>query len=124
MPIFFRFIPSASLVDRESTSGRLLRRWDFAAISTGVSEIPFASLESVFPVQGEMTRISISPFGPMGSAPGMVVMGFFPVSSSARAKNSVLLPNLESRVEAWVEKTGSKLAPVFFRSSSAWKIFS
>ena len=43
IPIFFRFIPRASLVDKEITSGRLLRRWDFAAISTGVSEMPFAS---------------------------------------------------------------------------------
>ena len=124
MPIFFRFMPRASLVDKESTRGRLLRRWDLAAISTGVSEMPFASLDNVFPVQGAMTRISISPLGPMGSAPGMVVIGSLPVMAFARSRKEALVPNLESRWEAFRENTGSRLAPVFFSSSSAVKIFS
>ena len=122
--MFFRFMPRASLVERESTSGLLLRRWDFAAISTGVSEMPFASLDKVFPVQGAITRISINPLGPIGSAPGIVVMGSFPVSLRARSRKEALVPNLESRLDAFRENTGSRLAPVFFNSSSAVKIFS
>ena len=118
MPIFFKFIPRASLVDREITSGRLLRRWDFAAISTGVSEIPFASLESVLPVQGAMTRMSISPFGPIGSAAGIVVIGAWPVRSSARSRKEALVPKRESREEALSENTGSSFAPVSFRFSN------
>ena len=83
IPIFFRFIPSASLVDKEMTSGLLFRRCDFAAINTGVSEIPFASFDRVFPVHGAMTRISSMDFGPIGSASGMVRIGSFPVKSLA-----------------------------------------
>ena len=119
IPIFFKFIPSASLVEREITSGRLLRRCDLAAIRTGVSEMPFASLERVFPVQGAITIISIRPFGPMGSACGMVVIGAFPVNSLACAKNSSLVPKREFSVAACSEKTGSRLAPVRFKSSKA-----
>ena len=33
-------------------NGLLFRKWAFAAIQTGVSVIPLAILESVFPVQG------------------------------------------------------------------------
>lgn len=122
--MFFRFMPRASLVDKDSTSGRLLRKWDFAAIRTGVSEIPFASFDKVFPVQGAMTRISISPLGPMGSASGIVVIGSLPVRLFARSRKELLVPNLESSWEALCENTGSRLAPVFFNSSSAVKIFS
>ncbi len=112
------------MVDKEITSGRLLRRWDFAAISTGVSEMPFASLERVFPVQGAMTKISTSPLGPMGSAAGIEVIGIWPVRFFARSRKEALVPNLESREEAFREKTGRRLAPVSFNVSSASKIFS
>ena len=49
IPIFFRFIPRASLVDK------------------------------VFPVQGAITKISSMDFGPIGSASGMVIIGALPV---------------------------------------------
>lgn len=75
----FQIHSSASLVDKEMTSGLLFRRCDFAAINTGVSEIPFASFDRVFPVHGAMTRISSMDFGPIGSASGMVRIGSFPV---------------------------------------------
>ena len=107
------------MVDREITNGRLLRRWDFAAISTGVSEIPLASLESVFPVQGAITRISISSFGPMGSAAGMVVIGVWPVKALARSIKDALVPKRELREEAFSEKTGRRSAPVSFNASYA-----
>ena len=57
-------------------------------------------------------------------APGIVVMGSFPVSSRARSRKELLVPNLEFSWEAFSEKTGSRLAPVFFSSSSAENIFS
>ena len=41
-----------------------------------------------------------------------------------RSRKEALVPNLESRLEAFEENTGSRLDPVFFNSSSAAKIFS
>jgi len=123
IPIFFRFIPSASFVERATTSGRLFRKCAFAAIKTGVSDIPFASLDSVFPVQGAMTRMSNNAPGPIGSASGMVVIGFRPVISSARFRKSLQLPNRLSVVDAWSEKIGYRFAPVvarFFNSSNTF----
>ena len=48
--------------------GQTLGESAFAAINTGVSVIPAASLAIVFPVQGAITMTSKYPFGPMGSA--------------------------------------------------------
>ena len=90
MPIFFRFIPSASLVDKKITKGLLFLRWDFAAISTGVSDIPFASFDKVLPVHGDINKISTKDLGPMGSASGIVVIGGLPDISSAFFKKSSL----------------------------------
>ncbi len=53
-----RFMPSPSLVEMEMTSGLLLRICAFAAISTGVSVMPFASFAAVFPVQGRIASAS------------------------------------------------------------------
>ena len=70
-------------MERDITSGLLLRKWALAAMRTGVSEIPLASFDKVFPVQGAMSRISNNALGPMGSASGMVVIGSLPVISLA-----------------------------------------
>ena len=66
--MFFKLAPSASLVAGERTTGLSFRICAFAAINTGVSVIPTASFAIVFPVHGAITRISKSPFGPIGSA--------------------------------------------------------
>ena len=80
-PIFFKFMPSPSFVEMEITSGLLLRICAFAAINTGVSVIPFASLAAVFPVHGMIASTSRNPFGPIGSALSMDTIGSFPVIS-------------------------------------------
>ena len=67
---------------------------------TGVSEMPFANLDKVFPVHGAMTSMSNKAFGPMGSASGIVVIGFLPVISSAFFKKSSQFPNRLSVVDA------------------------
>ena len=61
-PMFLRLMPRASLVDTDITSGLPFRRCAFAAMRTGVSVIPLASLARVLPVQGAMRRISRYPF--------------------------------------------------------------
>ena len=72
----------------------------FAAIVTEVSVIPFASFPRVFPVQGSIKRTSKSAFGPMGSAPFMVVMGSFPQISVMRLIKSADFPKRVSIEEA------------------------
>ena len=67
-PIFLKFMPSASLVEIEITSGRLFRKCAFAAINTGVSTMPASNFASVFPVQGAITITSRRALGPIGSA--------------------------------------------------------
>ena len=74
----------ASLVDTAISTGRPLRRWLLAAIVTGVSAMLWASLASVFPVQGAMTSASKSFFGPIGSTSSMVCSGSVPQISEAR----------------------------------------
>ena len=66
--IFLRFADIASFDASAIRSGLSLRRCAFAAIHTGVSVIPFASFESVFPVQGQIIRHSSGVLGPSGSA--------------------------------------------------------
>ena len=73
------FMPNPSLVDKKITRGLLFRRCALAAIRTGVSVIPFASLAAVLPVQGRMTRRSKYPVGPMGSAASIRQIGSLPV---------------------------------------------
>ena len=60
-------------------TGRPFRRWDFAAMVTGVSAMELLSFARVLPVQGAMTSASRSFFGPMGSASAMEQMGSTPV---------------------------------------------
>ena len=96
--MFLKFIPMASLVDKEITRGFSLRRWAFAAISTGVSVMPFASFARVFPVQGAIRRISRYPLGPMGSAASMVRMGSRPVRPLILRMYSSVLPKRERMV--------------------------
>ena len=123
MPMFFRFMPRASLVERKMTSGLLFLRCDFAAINTGVSDIPFASLDSVLPVHGAITRMSTSDLGPIGSAPGMVVMGSLPLIAFARSRKSAQLPKRLSVVEARSENIVRSFAPQSFKFSIALNIF-
>ena len=70
-----------------------LRRCAFAAISTGLSVIPFASFATVFPVQGIITIRSNIAEGPTTSDSLMVRNGFFPVISSARLIKLSASPN-------------------------------
>ena len=66
--MFSAAAPSASLVETVMITGRLFRKWLFAAMVTGPSAIPCASLARVFPVQGAMINASSSFLGPIGSA--------------------------------------------------------
>lgn len=54
-----------------------------------MSDIPFASLDRVFPVQGAITKISSIDFGPIGSASGIVIIGDLPVICEASSKKSL-----------------------------------
>lgn len=63
IPRFLKFIPILSLLEMEMTSGFSLRRCAFAAISTGVSVIPFTNFAIVLPVHGAMTSASKGAFG-------------------------------------------------------------
>ena len=103
-PIFFIFMPKASFVEMEISSGLLFRRWAFAAIRTGVSVIPLASFAIVLPVQGKRTRMSSRLPGPMGSASDMVKRGLFPVIASAFFMKSSAFPKRLSMVWAASEK--------------------
>ena len=84
--IFFKFADNASLDASAITNGRLLRRCALAAIVTAVSVMPFAIFAKVLPVQGAITIRSGCNFGPMGSAPCIVVMGGVPVMASRVAR--------------------------------------
>ena len=104
IPMFFRFIPRASFVLKKITRGLLFLRCAFAAMSTGVSEIPFASFESVFPVHGAIIIMSSMDFGPIGSASGIVTIGGFPLISSASLRKSFDFPKREFVFAALSEK--------------------
>ena len=82
IPRFLKFIPILSLLEMEMTSGFSLRRCAFAAISTGVSVIPFTNFAIVLPVHGAMTSASKGAFGPIGSASWIVYIPVFPVMRS------------------------------------------
>ena len=109
--MFFMFMPRASLVETEISSGLLFLKCAFAAIKTGVSVIPLASFAIVFPVQGNSTRMSSRLCGPIGSASEMVRMGFRPVISSACCKNAFGDPKRLSIVCAELEKIVCTMAP-------------
>ena len=80
------------MVARHTTTGSLARRQDLAAMVTAVSVIPQASLERVFPVQGQITKASTSLLGPHGSTWGMVWAASLPHSPSTRATQSLARP--------------------------------
>lgn len=52
LPMFCADAPSASFVATHKSTGRRIRRCDFAAIVTEVSVTPSDSFASVLPVQG------------------------------------------------------------------------
>ena len=97
------------------TSGFSLRRWAFAAMSTGVSVMPQASFARVLPVQGAMRRISRKPFGPMGSASSIFKTGLLPERPLIRLIKSAVLPKRESVFCTFAEKIGYRLDPSFIR---------
>ena len=70
--MFLAHMASASFVETASSTGPPLRRCDLAAMMTGVSMIPQASLPSELPVQGAMITRSSRCFGPIGSTSGSV----------------------------------------------------
>ena len=86
--MFFAVAPRASFVDGAITMGISFLSPAFTAIVTEVSVMPRASFDMVFPVQGATTMASKSFFGPMGSASGMVVMGFLAVTIDSLEKSS------------------------------------
>ena len=122
-PMFLRLMPRASLVDTDITSGLPFRRCAFAAIRTGVSVIPLASLARVLPVQGAMRRISRYPFGPMGSASSIFSIGFISAMDVIRSINWPVSPKRESVDWTLPEKTGCRMAPVSFRCLISCSIF-
>ncbi len=85
---------------KKITKGLLFLRCAFAAIKTGVSEIPFANFDKVLPVHGAIIKMSNMDFGPIGSASGIVVIGGLPLISSAICKKSLHFPKRLSVVEA------------------------
>ena len=102
---------NASLVEMAIIKGFSFLKWDFAAMVTGVSVIPFASFAIVFPVAGAIIIISVIFFGPMGSAPCIVWIILFPVISSIWAIKSSALPNLVSNSYALYDIIGMTSAP-------------
>ena len=90
-----------SLVETANRIGLPFRRWLFAAIVTGLSAMEWASFARVFPVQGAITRISNSFFGPMGSAWQMGQMGSRPQIWVALTKCSFAVPNRLSMVQTF-----------------------
>ena len=111
-----------SFVASATTTGLPLRRWDFAAIVTGPSVMPWASLARVLPVQGAMTRTSARSCGPNGSASTMVRMAGRPAARSTRAMRSSASPKRVSYRAVFSERMGtsSKLSAI---SSKSIKIF-
>lgn len=88
----------ASLVAQHSTTGMPMRKADFTAMVTGVSVMPAAILERVFPVQGATASKSTRPLGPMGSAWTMVWSTGRPAIPSTRRTQSWALPKRVSVV--------------------------
>ena len=84
IPIFRAFAPNPSLVEIAIATGRLFRRWDFAARVTEVSAMPLANLAIVFPVHGAMSNKSRQRFGPSGSTCGRLSRMSSPVISVIR----------------------------------------
>lgn len=66
-PMFFALEASPSFVDIAITTGKLLRRVDFAARETVLSLMALAIFAAVVPEQGAITSASIIFWGPMGS---------------------------------------------------------
>ena len=93
-----------------------------AAIVTGPSVMPWASLARVLPVQGAMTRTSARFCGPNGSASTMVRMAGRPAARSTRAMRSSASPKRVSYRAVFSERMGtnSKLSAI---SSKSIKIF-
>jgi hypothetical protein len=58
----------ASFVEIAITNGLLFLKWDFAAMTAGVSVIPLANFANVFPEHGAIIIISVIFLGPIGSA--------------------------------------------------------
>ena len=108
---------------KKITKGLLFLRCALAAIKTGVSLIPFASFDSVLPVQGAITSISSIDFGPIGSAAGMVVIGSLLLISFASLRKSFDFPKRVSVVEALSEKIVKILALVSASLLSSSKTF-
>ena len=102
--MFFAPAASPSLLETATTTGRPLRRWDFAAMVTAVSAMPFASLAMVLPVAGAITSTSNSFLGPMGSTDRMSHRTSCPVRSSSRSSRSSEAPKRVS-VKAEVSDT-------------------
>ena len=88
------------------TRGFPFLRWALAAMSTGVSVIPQASLARVLPVQGAMRSTSRYALGPMGSASSTRRMGGFPAVPVIRRMKSPVSPKRESVVWTLLEKMG------------------
>ena len=96
-----------SFVAMASTTGLPLRRCPFAAIVTAPSVMPWASLASVFPVQGAMTSTSIAPCGPRGSASTILRTAFRPASASTRVTKSSAVPKRVEYFAAFSDKIGT-----------------
>ena len=78
-----------------------------AAIVTAPSVMPWASLASVFPVQGAMTSTSIAPCGPRGSASTILRTAFRPASASTRVTKSSAVPKRVEYFAAFSDKIGT-----------------
>ena len=85
--------------------------------------MPLASLDRVFPVHGAIIRRSSIDFGPIGSASGIVVIGGFPLISSASFRKSLHLPKRLSVEEALSEKIVNRLACVSASRLNSSKTF-
>ena len=75
-PMFGAAAPSASLVDRASTTGRSLRMCDLTAMGTVPSTMPQLSFARVLLPAGATIKRSNILFGPRGSASTIVVIAF------------------------------------------------
>ncbi len=93
-PRFFAFAERPSFVEIPIMTGLRLRMVDLAAIRTGPSVIPYASLAKVFPVHGAITNASRTFVGPKGSTSATVRIGSLPVIRSRAHAMSAAFPNL------------------------------
>lgn len=80
-------------------------------MQTGESIIPSAIFASVFPVQGETTRISNIRFGPMGSAVVISWIIGFPHSSQSRSRWLCAVPKRVSSAYALSDIIGVTSQP-------------